>query len=138
MPTRMEHAVLSAAGDARRAGAVAASDRVPWAAAPPPERTLLCAACHASIDPHQAAFGTDCPVCHRTATWRVPGYAHPSFRSTECAECHVPPPSHGMEHFSMVSRKLSGHENARVDQCFLCHDTTSWNDIRGKGRIKHH
>jgi hypothetical protein len=43
-----------------------------------------------------------------------------------------------MEHFEMVSMKVVGREQADVSQCFLCHQTTSWNDIRGVGVYKHH
>jgi hypothetical protein len=43
-----------------------------------------------------------------------------------------------MEHFHMVSQRVAGKEHARVEQCYLCHQTTSWNDIRGVGWYKHH
>jgi len=33
---------------------------------------------------------------------------------------------------------MSAQPHARVDQCLLCHQTTSWNDIRGVGWYKHH
>ncbi len=38
----------------------------------------------------------------------------------------------------MVSRKFAGKENAQVDECFECHNMTSWNDIVGVGFYKHH
>jgi hypothetical protein len=43
-----------------------------------------------------------------------------------------------MEHFAMVSKRVALKPDARVEQCFLCHLTTSWNDIRGVGYYKHH
>jgi hypothetical protein len=42
-------------------------------------------------------------------------------------------PSHYMLHFLMVSRSVAQEPDARVDQCFACHQTTSWNDIRQTG-----
>ena len=38
--------------------------------------------------------------------WRIKGFQHPPGSSTECAECHRPPPSHAMMHFEMVSQRL--------------------------------
>jgi hypothetical protein len=137
MPTTMDHGLLAASGERLRSGPSTSAVSM-WRPEATPESALQCAACHASIDPHQEVFGPDCGACHGTTAWQVPEFVHPSFRSTACAECHLPPPSHTMEHFSMVSRRLSGQAKARLDQCFLCHDTTAWNDIWGKGRIKHH
>ena len=99
---------------------------------------LNCAACHDRKDPHFKRFGTDCAQCHTFETWQVLGYQHPSSRSKECVQCHLAPPSHFMEHFSMISQKFAHKEKARVDQCFECHNTTSWNDIVGVGFYKHH
>lgn len=99
---------------------------------------LDCAGCHDRADPHLARFGSDCAQCHDTTMWMVPGYRHPSSRSRDCYECHEPPPSHRMGHFSMVSRRVAGKEHARVEDCFECHLTTSWNDIAGVGWYKHH
>ena len=99
---------------------------------------LNCAACHDRKDPHFKRFGSDCAQCHVFETWTVRGYQHPSSRSKECVQCHLAPPSHFMEHFSMISQKFAHKENARVDQCFECHNTTSWNDIVGVGFYKHH
>ncbi|MDB5972170.1 MAG: hypothetical protein JWQ90_4620 [Hydrocarboniphaga sp.] len=99
---------------------------------------LNCAGCHDNKDPHLKRFGSDCAQCHAFESWVVPGYQHPSPSSKDCVQCHQPPPSHLMEHFSMVSQKFAGKEGARVDQCFECHNTTSWNDIVGVGFYKHH
>lgn len=138
MPTTMDHDLLAASGQRLRSRAPVAGAAFAWESAAAAGSALQCAACHASIDPHQGVFGSDCAGCHGSTGWQVPEFVHPSFRSTACADCHVPPPSHTMEHFSMVSRRLSGQEKARLDQCFLCHDISSWNDIWGKGRVKHH
>jgi hypothetical protein len=107
-----------------------------------PEETLLdCAACHSNQDPHRTLFGTDCASCHGTSAttaWTIPEFRHPSPLSTDCAQCHQAPPSHSMMHFEMVSMKVAGVEHADPSQCFLCHQTNSWNDIKGVGWYKHH
>lgn len=105
---------------------------------PSREAALDCSACHGTKDRHSGYFGRDCTECHGTAAWTIAEFRHPSPRNTECAQCHRPPPSHGMEHFRTVSAKVARQPAARVDQCFLCHQTTSWNDIRGLGYYKHH
>ncbi len=99
---------------------------------------LNCAGCHDRRDPHLKRFGSDCAQCHALESWIVPGYLHPSVTSTQCVQCHAPPPSHAMEHFAMISQQIAGKEHARVDACFECHNTTSWNDIFGVGYYKHH
>ncbi len=104
----------------------------------PLEATLNCAACHANKDRHFKLFGQDCAQCHATTQWGIPEFRHPSPRSTDCAQCHQAPPSHYMGHFHMVSMKVAGKPHARVDQCYLCHETTAWNDIKGVGWYKHH
>ena len=108
---------------------------------------LNCAGCHSTIDRHLGLFGNDCASCHLTASWRIAGYQHPSPSSFNCAQCHQAPGSHYMMHFDMISKKIAGQEDekvagccgaAQVRQCFRCHQTTSWNDIRGVGYYKHH
>jgi hypothetical protein len=111
------------------------------------EMTLNCASCHSSKDRHLGLFGQDCAACHGTTKWTIAGFRHPSPRSLDCAQCHQAPPSHYMEHFEMVSMKIVGLEkvpgsqccgNLQVNQCYRCHQTTSWNDIKGVGYYKHH
>ena len=34
-------------------------------------------------------------------------------------------------HFSMTSLPFARRPNAKVNQCYLCHRTTSWNGIKG-------
>jgi hypothetical protein len=104
----------------------------------PTEAALNCATCHATKDQHQKLFGEDCASCHATASWTISDFVHPSARSTDCAQCHRAPPSHYMMHFQMVSQAVARVTDARVDQCFRCHQTTSWNDIKGIGWYKHH
>lgn len=167
-PVNMDHAVLAAAGHARAAesGArgLAASgeaglrhavaklqallagsagdlaggtlDRRPLPAGT--TATLDCAGCHANRDPHRTLFGRDCQGCHNVDAWAVAGYRHPSPRSRDCVQCHQAPPSHYMMHFEMMDRTVSGQADARVEQCFLCHQTDAWNNIRGVGWYKHH
>jgi hypothetical protein len=104
----------------------------------PLEAALNCATCHSNKDRHFKLFGQDCAQCHATAKWTIPEFRHPSPRSTDCAQCHQAPPSHYMGHFHMVSMKVARKEHAQVNQCYLCHQTTSWNDIKGVGWYKHH
>lgn len=99
--------------------------------------SLACASCHSFRDAHQGVFGTNCASCHSTSTWQVEGYRHPSVNSRECAQCHRAPPSHYMEHFRMVSQP-GAHEKARVEQCYACHTTDSFNNIRRRGWYDHH
>ena len=101
-------------------------------------QALNCAGCHDRRDPHFKRFGGDCAQCHGFNSWLISGYEHPSSRSKECVQCHQPPPSHFMGHFSMISQKIAGKEHASVDQCFECHNTTGWNDIVDVGFYKHH
>jgi len=101
-------------------------------------KLLNCVTCHATKDRHQQLFGKSCAQCHALDTWSIAEFSHPSVRSTECAQCHKAPPSHGMMHFSMISKPLAGQHKAQVNQCYLCHQTTTWNDIKGSGWLKHH
>ena len=80
----------------------------------PAEALLNCATCHQTKDRHRGLFGND------------------------CAQCHQAPPSHSMMHFQMISMKVACQPNAKVSQCFLCHQTTSWNDSKGGDHFKHH
>ncbi len=102
------------------------------------ESTLNCANCHSTKDKHVGFFGQNCASCHATNKWTIQAFQHPSVRSIACAECHKAPPSHYMMHFSMISKKIAGQENALVNQCYSCHKTTVWNDIQGVGFYKHH
>ncbi len=102
------------------------------------EARLDCANCHSTKDRHFGMFGQSCALCHSTANWTIPSFQHPSPRSVECAQCHKAPPSHYMEHFEMVSKRVARQQNAEVGQCYICHQTTSWNDIKGVGFYKHH
>lgn len=111
------------------------------------EMTLNCSSCHSTKDRHVGLFGRECATCHGTTQWTIAEFRHPSPRSVDCAQCHQAPPSHYMEHFAMVSKRTVGLENlggrqccdnVQVNQCYRCHQTTSWNDIRGVGYYKHH
>jgi hypothetical protein len=102
------------------------------------ESLLNCASCHQTKDRHVGLFGADCAQCHNTAKWTIPEFRHPSPVSQSCAQCHQAPPSHYMMHFKMISMTVAGQPNAHVSQCFLCHQTTAWNDIKRVGYYKHH
>jgi hypothetical protein len=140
-PSEMDHLMLLQL--ARAQLPAAAADRF---AAPPTdhphisarEATLDCARCHANQDPHRALFGNDCALCHGTTMWSIAEFRHPPAGSTDCAQCHQAPPSHYMGHFRIVSMRVAGVEHAEVFQCFACHKTNAWNDIRNFGWYKHH
>jgi hypothetical protein len=111
------------------------------------ELTLNCASCHSTKDRHRGLFGGECAACHGTTQWAIAEFRHPSPRSVECAQCHQAPPSHYMMHFDMISKRIARQEDvqvaqccgpAQVTQCYRCHQTTSWNDIKGVGYYKHH
>lgn len=104
----------------------------------PAESLLNCASCHQTKDRHFGLFGNDCAQCHETVKWTIPAFRHPSSASQSCAQCHQAPPSHYMMHFKMISMGVAHMKKAEVNQCFLCHQTTSWNDIKGVGFYKHH
>lgn len=102
------------------------------------EASLHCATCHANQDRHVKLFGEDCSQCHAVKTWKITSYRHPAASSRDCSQCHQAPPSHYMEHFRMISMRVAHVEHADVRQCYLCHQTTSWNDIKAVGWYKHH
>ena len=104
----------------------------------PEEAILNCLTCHKNEDRHFELFGQGCGACHATQAWTIPEFQHPSAHSMDCLHCHQAPPSHYMKHFSMISQRVAGQPQARVDQCFLCHQTTSWPDIKQVGMYKHH
>lgn len=99
-------------------------------------KQLNCLSCHATQDRHRGTFGTACANCHTLTEWTLPEFRHPSPRSTDCGQCHVPPQTHFMGHVQMELMMRGG--NARVEQCFLCHRTSSWNDLLGVGWIDMH
>ena len=50
-------------------------------------------------------------------------------------------------HFEMVDKTVASKANApgnpccgdvQVNQCYRCHQTNAWNDIKGIGFYKHH
>jgi hypothetical protein len=102
------------------------------------ESLLNCAVCHQTKDRHVGLMGHDCAQCHETTKWTIPEFRHPSPVSQSCAQCHQAPPSHYMGHFKMISMSIARQPHAQVSQCFICHQTTSWNDIQGVGFYKHH
>lgn len=104
----------------------------------PFESVLNCSVCHSNEDPHRTYFGDNCTECHSAKAWTIPSFQHPSPSNKECAQCHTAPPSHYMMHFKMISVKVAGKPHAKVNECFECHETTSWNDIRDVGWYKHH
>lgn len=151
-PIKMDHSVLAELGlRAAHAGAIPGQPATPGTAAlghflagltghgPAREDAALdCVSCHGFRDKHQALFGQQCADCHATESWKIAGFLHPSPKSQDCNQCHQPPPSHYMMHFGMMDRGITGQRNAQVEQCFLCHQTDSFNDIKGVGWFKMH
>jgi len=43
-----------------------------------------------------------------------------------------------MMHFEMMDRTIADEKNARVEQCFSCHQTDSFNNIKRAGMIDMH
>lgn len=101
-------------------------------------QALDCQSCHSFRDKHLGFLGQQCADCHTTETWKIAGFLHPSPRSEDCNQCHKPPPSHYMMHFAMMDQGITGQRSATVEQCFACHQTDSFNDIRGVGWFKMH
>lgn len=130
----LHHQLVSWMG--ARAGAEAIATDNPHLSAG--ERVLDCATCHASKDRHWKLLGRDCGLCHATSQWTLAEFRHPPPSSQDCAQCHQAPPSHYMEHFKMVSMPIAGEPGAQVRECYRCHQTTAWNDIRNVGLYKHH
>lgn len=163
-PTSMDHAALARIGLSELGADMADGEKlqtrdglVNWIREQdPPEATipahfaittvemaLDCASCHSTKDKHIGLFGQSCSSCHSTGEWTIPAFQHPSPRSNDCAQCHQAPPSHYMMHFEMVDKTVAAQgsrccENVKVTQCYICHQTTSWNDIKGVGFYKHH
>ncbi|WP_051229150.1 cytochrome c3 family protein [Pleomorphomonas oryzae] len=104
----------------------------------PEAEVLQCSSCHAKQDPHQNQFGSECATCHSTKVWSIPEFVHPSPNSRDCNQCHQAPPSHYMEHFTMMSQQIARRPDAKVEDCQACHLTNSWNDIAGVGWSKVH
>lgn len=121
-PINMDHTVLEKLA-IRKAGHPVALD---------------CKSCHVSKDKHQEFFGPKCATCHVTERWDIIGFLHPSPKSKECAQCHKPPPSHLMMHFDMMDKSITGQQSATVNQCFACHQTDSFNNIKGVGPVDMH
>lgn len=149
-PTKMDHAALLRIGSHLAVGSVGhprvsqqmINDLGTFLGTPVSRNAekngLVCTSCHSNQDPHRELFGRDCASCHDTATWRIASFLHPSPASKDCAQCHQAPPSHYMMHFRTVSMTVAGQERAQVNQCYLCHKTNSFNDIKGVGWYKHH
>ncbi len=149
-PTRMDHATLLRIGafpqnpntSAREVIEQMATDLKKFLRLPKSDERekagLDCFNCHSNRDPHRGLIGRDCASCHGLDSWRITGFLHPSPTSKDCAQCHQAPPSHYMEHFVMMDKMITGQEHATVNQCFLCHRTDSFNDIKDIGWYKHH
>jgi len=149
-PTRMDHAsllqtdafVIGGAPSARAVADRMTADLREFLGLPKSEQRerawLDCVGCHSNREPHRELFGRECANCHGLTSWKIAGFLHPSPTSKDCAQCHQAPPSHYMGHFIMMDRTIAGQEHASVDQCFLCHRTDSFNDIKDVGWMKHH
>ena len=151
-PVRMDHSVLVAVGmeaahSELRKGQSAAADLAAighylaglTGSGPARDGQVLdCASSHGVRDKHVGLFGQQCADCHKTESWKITGFLHPSPKSQECNQCHQAPPSHYMMHFEMMDKGITGQRTARVEQCYLCHQTDFFNNIKGVGWYKHH
>lgn len=139
-------AALKSSGDSESESAIQYTEFSNWLKIhrPPPhvtsnrESLLDCFSCHQNDDQHFKLFGRSCIECHSTEKWNIPEFTHPSSKSKDCSMCHQAPPSHYMMHFKMISQKVAGKPNAKVSQCYECHQDTSWTDIKNVGLYKHH
>lgn len=43
-----------------------------------------------------------------------------------------------MMHFGTMDQEITGQRSARVEQCYFCHQTDSFNNIKGVGWFKMH
>lgn len=151
-PIRMDHATLTRVGvQAAHAGVIPGQPAAEPIVAvrhflagltgngPATDAVALdCASCHGFRDRHLGLFGHQCADCHATETWKIADYLHPSAKSQDCNQCHQAPPSHYMMHFAMMDQGISGQMNAGVEQCYACHQTSSFNELKGVGWFKMH
>ncbi len=94
------------------------------------EQLLNCVSCHQVQDVHKSNFGQNCALCHATKTWFIANYVHPKPSTRQCTQCHTASPCHYMEGCLGMMGKMAGGEGARLEQCYLCHKTTSWYDFK--------
>jgi hypothetical protein len=151
-PIRMDHTALARIGltelgeggpDARQTRAQLAA----WLRSAPAsdmggklsseERLLNCVSCHAVKDVHSGNFGQNCSLCHGTKSWFIETYVHPPPSTRQCVQCHRPSPCHFMEGCLGMMGHMAGGEGARLEQCYLCHKTTSWYDFN-RAASSHH
>ncbi len=97
----------------------------------PEEMILNCVTCHRDEDPHVGFFGDDCAACHPTRQWTIPEYVHPPATTQDCAQCHKTPPSHFMPMFKSKCARMLGKSFDSVAQCYVCHEISAWNDLKG-------
>lgn len=94
-----------------------------------------CAACH--FDRIRRDSGAPARPATGRRRGRWPGTAIPRpVRGS--ASSATSPPSHLMMHFEMMDRMVTGQRDATVDQCYRCHTTDHWNNVKGLGFVKHH
>ncbi len=147
--TEMDHAVLTAIGfrqlrsvDPRSESEQVRRQFLMWmrhvdeSSMPHPgvseeELILDCAACHRNEDPHVAYFGDDCASCHSTRYWTIARYIHPPAISKDCEQCHKAPTSHFMPMFMSMCAKKLGKSPKSVNQCYVCHEISAWNEMKG-------
>jgi hypothetical protein len=132
-PITMSHGALARIGRRLEAASASADESVTQR-----EGALDCAACHSKEDPHSGQFGTTCDACHTVERWSIPAFRHPSPRSRDCAQCHPTPPCHRTTHFRDVCAQVADKPNAQVHECYSCHQSTAWNDIKGVGWYRSH
>ena len=69
-----------------------------------------CISCHASDEPHEGQFGTDCLLCHTVFSWDDIHFDHSGTYAQDCLACH----------------QSDSPANHYPGQCSACHTTSAW------------
>lgn len=107
-------------------------------------RTLLdlksaprdCEGCHATDEPHEGRFGTDCAECHTMQAWKPSIFDHDltgfkldgSHTEAACEDCHTTNPAELSMECVACHAQDDPHAGTFGRQCGACHKTTAWND----------
>lgn len=94
-----------------------------------------CVSCHQKDDEHNGTFGTECSICHTTASWDGATFDHSrtnfqldgSHSRVECEQCHKGGVFTGLS-TNCVSCHADPafHAGAFGANCASCHNTSSW------------
>lgn len=97
-----------------------------------------CGSCHADIDVHEGALGSECSSCHSQSDWKETTFDHSTTDypltgahvDVVCADCHRD------NQFDNTSRSCANchaiddvHEGNNGNACYECHSTSRWRRI---------